>query len=303
MNSKTKKSFSYKAKFIYLSLFLASLFLLTISHYLKERPLFEALTLELGIAGIIALILIFTFEKVTKTEREEATEKQIQDITQNLFNAIFKRYIPDSVFSEVERSLFTSDVIRTNYNVDYHISDVDEIKDFPSQDTSNHLRCSITSSYDLKNITDKEIEHTIKGFIELPIDESLQKFVKFTEFSVDNEVQNIDTKDNTNTGDHIVLTNKVKIGPKSKVSIKSRFITIKRKVDSEIWSSRIPSDGIKITVSSPPSITVKASANHSSKLNHSKRNDSNIIRSQEWSINTGIFPHQSIIFWWKDSKI
>jgi len=284
----------------YIVLVIISIALLSISHTINESEFLRLLLLELGIAGIIALILIFTIEKITKEEREKATKSQIQDITENLFNAIFKRYIPDSVFSEVERCLFSSDVVRTNYRVDYDIGDISQINNFPDDDKQNYLACSIRTSFDLKNISDKEIEYDVRSFIELPMDEKLQKFVNFQSFSVDNVDIGI-TGVEKSDGSHTILTKSVKIGPKSKVSIVTKYATIKRKTDSEIWASLIPSDGIKIAISSPPSIQVKASANHSTKLIHSLISSTNIITKQEWSINTGIFPHQSVIFWWSDS--
>ena len=301
MNSKTKKSFSDKAKFIYLSLFLVSLFLLTISHFLKEYPLFEALTLELGIAGIIALILIFTVERLTKEEREKATKGQTQEIAVNLFNAIFKRYIPDSVFTEVERCLFSNDVVRTGHTIYYHISAVNNIDGFPEKDKQSHLQCDITSQYELKNITDKDIEYTVKPHIELTIDERLQGFVKFTSFSIDSIDKDVTCA--KNTGTHMILNKTIKIAAKGKVSITTKSVTIRRKIDSEIWASKIPSEGMKIIIASSPSIKVEASANHSTELVHDTISKNNDLITQSWSINSGIFPHQSIIFWWKDSKI
>lgn len=296
MNTSTN-SYSDKAKYVYITLFFVSLGLLTFSHYLDKNLFWHLLTLELGIAGIVAFILIFTIERLTKEERENATKKQIQSITKNLFHAIYGRYIPDSVFSEVERSLFSCDVVRTNYQINYAISAVSQIPEFPTEEAKEHLMCSITSRYDLKNITDKEIKYDIRSFIELPIDKELWQFVKFSEISIDGTSCDISTE---NTDSHIVLTQMARIGPKSKISVITKCVTIKRKTDSEVWASIIPSDGIKMTVSSPPHIEVKASENHSTALNYSLINESNIITTEEWSINTGVFPHQSIIFWWKD---
>lgn len=290
-----------KEKFIYFVLTATSIILLIVSQILKPNHEFWGLfTLELGIAGVIALILIFTVEKITKEEREEAVKAQIEDISKNLFHAIYGRYIPDSVFTEVERSLFSSDVVRINHNIYYHISAINSIDRFPEKDKQNHLQCHITSKYDLKNITDKEIEYTVRPHIELAVDENLHDFVKFVSFSVNNKEQSIE--DAKNTGVHVTLNKVVTIAAKSKASITTKSTIIKRKVDSEIWASKIPSDGMKITVASNPSVKIEANANHSTKLSHSIVSENNDLVIQTWEISSGIFPHQSIIFWWKDAR-
>lgn len=70
---------------------------------------------------------------------------------------------------------------------------------------------------------------------------------------------------------------------------------IKQKLDQEIWASRIPSDGIKLTVSIPSKdLVVYANALHSEPLLPIINNDA----TKSWELNHGIFPFQSVVFWW-----
>ncbi len=91
---------------VYLTIFCISLLFLVISaHYHSEWPVLSPFFKELGVAGVIALILVFTIEKFTRQRHEKAANTLVEKINNNLFHAIYKRYIPEEVFSEVEKSL------------------------------------------------------------------------------------------------------------------------------------------------------------------------------------------------------
>jgi len=265
---------------------------------------------ELGIAFFVALILIYTFEKNSRELDREETEKKVAKISENLFNAIYGRYIPDVVFSEVERSLFSTDIVRVNYSIDYMLVKIDnennENNKISEKDEKSHFFCEINSAYILKNITDKEIRHTVVSKIEMPIDKELKNNVCFESFTLDGDELTksdfgscISTTEDEN---HMVFKKEVIIGPRSKVDIKMGLRTIRRKTDQEVWSSRLPSNGMTIRVHCPPSVNVQANGNHSTELKYRKISNNSLAKIQEWSIDGGIFPYQSIIFWWQDSE-
>ena len=100
------------------------------------------------------------------------------------------------------------------------------------------------------------------------------------------------------TDQHVIFRHDVDIPAGAKVDIRTRSVLIKKKTDAEIWCSRLPSDGLTLTVSTPTKgLTVKASANHSEALQ--QKLDNPVTR--KWVLDFGIFPYQSIIFFWQPS--
>ena len=63
----------------------------------------------------------------------------------------------------------------------------------------------------------------------------------------------------------------------------------------EVWSTRIPSDGLTLSVRHPTNLQVDATANHSQKLDP-LLSQPNI---HKWKLDHGMFPFQSVVFWWK----
>ena len=94
---------------------------------------------------------------------------------------------------------------------------------------------------------------------------------------------------------HLILQYKVTIPPNSSVVVEVDSKTMKRMLDMEVWASRLPSTGMTIVVNSPPGINVQANANHSQELSISPTQAG---RSVTLELAHGIFPFQSIIFWW-----
>ncbi len=86
----------------------------------------------------------------------------------------------------------------------------------------------------------------------------------------------------------------VELKGSSEIEIYMDCSMIKRKVDMEVWSSRVPSEGFTLKVNTPSGIKVNATANHFEQLQ--KRDGANGLVT--WKLNYGIFPFQSVIFWW-----
>src|SRR5690349_7633454 len=145
-NSNDKKVESY----VYVIVGLVSIGCILLSVYLhtiwsKEgddehffRHLIYLFISELGVAGIVALLIISTIEKFTRNKHEKAAKDQISTIKENLFYAIYRRHIPPEVFSEVERCLLLKDIIRRDYSIEYDLSPLEE-EEIGSPSEQGHL--------------------------------------------------------------------------------------------------------------------------------------------------------------------
>jgi hypothetical protein len=252
---------------------------------------------ELGIAGLVALVIIITIERFTRSKHQLAADRLIDRIKRNLFDAIFKRHIPAEVFEEVERCLLTNNIVRRNYSVNYSIRSIpdEEVNKgaISKADADSHLFCTVSCRYELHNITDGITKAPIELHLELPIDEALRKFVEIEELRIDNSITQINKK--PDTASHRGSMNEVTISANGSVKVSIRGKTVKRKTDMEVWASRLPSDGMKLQVVAPPTIRVNAVANHSSSLTYEVLDNG---QTHVWELERGIFPFQSIIFWW-----
>ena len=299
---------------IYLVIFVVSILFvaagLLIKYLYKDADDFWSLMApfflsELGIAGIIALVIISTIEKFTKKRHEKAANKLISRMNINLFHAIYGRYIPSKIFEEVEKCLLNSRVLRTDYSIDYSLNYItdDEAREhqITPQDKDNHLFCGVFSRYKLTNASARYVKHLVEIHLELPIDKSMKRFIRVDNVKI-NDVA-IDEKVITDscryTDQHLIFSHPVRIPQGGEVSVSMNCHTIKRKLDAEVWASRIPSDGLILRVTMPEGLHVKATANHSEPLEMDSIDNG---KTHIWQLNHGIFPFQSVIFWWKATE-
>ncbi|MDD5299429.1 MAG: hypothetical protein PHD65_02935 [Gallionella sp.] len=302
-------TFSPFEKSVYVILGLASIGSLSIGKFLHINSegasqsfwahFSELFFTEVGIAGFVALALIATIERFTRDKHERAADSLIERIKTNLFHAIYRRHIPQEIFEEVEHCLLTKNVIRRNYIVNFWLREITAMEaaneGITQDDMNNHLFCELSPTYELENISEGRTATDICVSLERPIDENLLKFVRIESVKVDGVPVDISNSCEF-TSTHVQLKHEISIPAKSKTKIAIRAHTIKRKTDSEIWASILPSDGIKLEVSAPKSISVHAYANHSKKLTYESFEGG---MRHVWELEHGIFPYQSVIFWWK----
>jgi hypothetical protein len=264
--------------------------------YVETPLLVKGLLHELGFAGLIAVILIFTIEAFNRERHQMSADSLLEKINGNLFRAIYKRYIPEKVFEEVEKCVMRCNVFRTDHSLDYTIDT------FPVGTAlkveAEYFNCTAQTSYKLTNLLEQVAAHDVVVQIELPIDKQLFEYCTITEMKIGGDSmtkEEIESHTTTNAS-HRIFRKTISIPRNGEIKISTKSNLLKKKMDSEIWCSRLPSDGLTLTVSTPSKgLVVNAIANHSEALDHVLNNHV----TQKWILDYGIFPHQSIIFWWK----
>lgn len=279
-----------KEKMTYLLVASASLILLLISVVISDDfKTLASFLKELAFAGFIALIVIFTVEKFSKERHRIESEKLVKSINKNLFNAIYDRHIPNHVFREVEKLLLNNDVTRKNYSVIYTIEKI--------KDDDKHYKCTVQGSYDLENISDKDITHVVKGGLEKPLDENLIKNCGFIDFRCDGKsLSKQDIKKHTTLSNGQILFNypiEMKAGATARINQVGSLI--KLKTDQETWLANVSSDGFQLTVHAPEGVDFLAKSIHST--------EADLVQDSEtkktWEIKSGMIPNQGFIFWWQ----
>ena len=275
---------------IYGLMFLVGVLLLIVAYNLIKEGLFFYLCKEVGFALIVAIFLVFTIEKFTREHHQAAADELMQKTHKNLFHAIYKRYIPEKIFEEIEKSVMESDVMRSRYELDYTIEQHHSRGDL--------VTCTAQSSYILESVVDAPVEYRIVIQLELPIEKEFHQECSIDELMIDGKpISPQELKLGIDRdSDYCTLIHTLKMNARGKYKIASKSRLIKKTTDMEVWASRIPSDGLQLTVSTPNKfLDVSATAKHSQKLEVRLNNDV----TKKWDLPYGIFPYQSIIFWWK----
>jgi len=101
-------------------------------------------------------------------------------------------------------------------------------------------------------------------------------------------------------GANIEKSEVVTLEPFGQVTVKMTGTTVKRKIDSEVWASVLPSDGVVVRIEAPTDIELHCRANHSKSIVKCETHDAKMERV--WKLEHGMIPYQSIIVWWNGCK-
>lgn len=288
-----------EAHWLYLALGLLGMLLIYASQSVvpDSWPNLALLCKEAGFAAVVATLLIFTIERVNRDRHQRAADALLERINTDLFRAIYQRYIPKQIFAEVEKCLLKSNVLRENYSVDYSLDFLDENCALLPQQRDLHLKCSIFSKYRVVNLTDSAVVHPVELHLERPVDDALLPYAVIDEIHIDgNRLGDDVVRQATRLeATHLIFCHQVSLDAGASIDVSITCRTMRRRDDMEVWASRIPATGLTLRVNAPSKIKVQATANHSEPLKEVKMNNDKV---HIWELNHGIFPFQSVIFWW-----
>jgi len=285
---------------IYLVVGLLSVLLIVIygSGWLASYPMVNLLIKEFGAAGLVAIFLIFTIERITRERHQRAADELIERINTDIFRAIYKRRIPEAVFVEFERLLLTTNVYRTHLEVIYTLQPLDDGVATNPEKGGDFLRCSIQSTFELRNLTENDIWHPIYLFLDAPPDSRFADRCGIGQVKVDGTLLSPET-----IAQHLKMTEggsrfnyRVGIPAGKSVRIATTVNSVKPVINTEVWISSYPSDGLILTVT-----TIGVALDVSARAAHTQRLDREIDNAvtKRWTLRRGLLPSQSVYFWWK----
>lgn len=259
---------------------------------------FHATLVSIVQSLLVAGVMMIIIETISKKAQQISSEELIKKINKNLFFAVYRRQLDTGLVEEIEKSIFESKVFRMGHELTYTINPVNRDLDI-SMDGINHVVCEINSTYSLKNITQEKIVHPIRMDIELPIDSKWNDHCQCVSIKVDG-VEVKGKAEERISGAQKIVTYNIEIAAGAEVSISTGATQIKRATDSEIWASRIPSNGMRLTLVTPRGdIETFAHANHRSDIKCLSEDSGS---SKVWKLDQFILPHQSLVFWWKSKE-
>lgn len=288
------------AHLFYVAVFLASCVMLLIysAGWLSPWSTLQGLVKEIGFAGLVSIILIYTIERYTRERHQKMAEELMDRINTDIFRAVYKRRVPESVFREFERLLLNANVCRSDLELTYTLRERQPEDGIAAADAEQFVSCLIQSSYELHNMTDHEITHPVYVFIDAPIEQRFATLCGLRDVTIDGKPLAADVirqhSDAREGGDR--FNYKLHLAPKARVRVSTTVAQVKSAHNTEVWVCSYPSDGLKLTVNTPGrDFGVWARAAHSQRLERDLDNEV----TRRWRLRHGILPSQCLYFWWK----
>ncbi|WP_417447829.1 hypothetical protein [Idiomarina abyssalis] len=223
-----------------------------------------------------------------------------QQNAKNVLSSVYQRLIPEAAFKEIESVLFNARLERKRYNIGIILRKLENIEGMSNAELSEYLALTMHSSYRLYNLTDKEYDTKVEFGLEIPNEQKLQQVTKIDSIMINGEEKLSEGKSTKNN--HICDASvPVKIPAKGYIDVSMSGQSVKRKIDSEVWASLMPSDGVIVSIEGPDGLEIECRPNHSKQFEI--RPTPKNINKKQFELNHGILPHQSIVAWWNGENI
>ncbi|MEH8015653.1 hypothetical protein MN202_00275 [Rheinheimera muenzenbergensis] len=260
---------------------------------------------ELGVTAVVASIVGFTIEKFLKKRQFEASEQFREQLGKNVLSAVFKRFIPDTLYEEIKDSVLESTILKKDSVMTYEISfpqDVD-LNDVKADLRKELVKVKITSEHVISNQGYTKRKFKVRYGVSCDLDKILADRVKIDYGQIgeipmsDKELSDFTKKLDGNSG--VGFEKEIELGPQDEIKVLFRSHTFRRKNDSEIWTTTTPADGMKLKIIAPQSIEIYGRGLHTKPVK--KEICIHNENAFTFNINAGVYPHQGFAFWWREN--
>lgn len=246
------------------------------------------LFVELGIAGFISIAVILTVEARSRSELKKETDGLSAAINENIFKAVYKRSIPDSVLTELEQCGLRAKVIRRKYDLRYSFGEL----------SGEFIPIDICNIYEVENITGGSEYVPISLMLEKAMSARLADETKVTKVEIDSVPMDEDEMNkyvqSTDIAEEFSYSLQLSAGEKRHIRLEGRLY--KQVRDMEVWSFSQPTENIRLTIlSQNAGFTIHVRANHSSTIENLDRTENGLY---VYEVNRAFVAHQSLVFWW-----
>jgi hypothetical protein len=120
--------------------------------------------LEIGIGFITALVIALTVDISTRAQEKKEHEKKLQEIGENIFNALFRTAVDKELVREMYLALILPKFIREDLTLVYEFENVPGQGSLPLNERK--LKLIHTFSFKAKNVTDQKVGYRVSPQIE-----------------------------------------------------------------------------------------------------------------------------------------
>lgn len=315
------KFWKLEDKAFLLKLFFGGFFLILVSKGLDKivisdsYPLLSlvvvAITLfikEAGIAIMIAAVLGYTVEELSRAKQLKEINEFTQKVSENVLAAVFKKIIPDSIYGEVKRSVLDQTIIKLDAKLRYNLKEIPKSEaskyGLTSEECDLYLICEVTTTHKLKNLSEIAIKgHEIKCGVSCDLHKGLSEKVVIHRAIIGEVLTEEELQKSIELGDGRGVKQFKKVidlEPEEELSICFCSTTFKRIEDTEVWTTLTPTENMTVEISFPEKLEVGVRANHPKKAVMVPANPADNIVTYE--LTHGVFPFQGITFWWHLTK-
>ena len=243
---------------------------------------------EIGHAIIVASVLGVTVDLYARKRHEILADEVTRKINTDVIGAIYGQQFPAKIRAEVQKNFLEQRIHREDLEVTYSFSVL--------PGNGERLLVKEQSSFIFVNTTDQAVPYELEAFVECPIEEGLRQHCKIVSASIDGEPVAEDELMGKFFADGMELrwSKTITIPAQGRVEISSACQTIKYMRDVESWSTLYPSDGITLSVTLDAPLNVFAKCVNSGTL----KQEVDSIHFKRWKLDNGLFPGQSLTFWW-----
>ena len=269
------------------------------------RELFFDILRDLGISLLLAAVVAGGIEIVARMERQRAVQDEEKRIKTNVLAAVVERDVPRQWLDFVVELLRKTDFIRNTLRVSMTLTRDEEASKKVGRPV---VILGISSSFNVKNVSDKRAKYDVRVFIENPWDPALQDLVQLNEIVVNGEPltpSQLDVADKAWDEDQNArkFLHEVWLESGEQAHIQAGYEMPKYDPDTSTWASIVPSEDLTMEVTGPAGMTVVVTPKHIAR----DRNDKLVkiatrTRKISFSIREPVFPYTVVEVNWSSPK-
>jgi len=304
----------YRRFVIYGALAVLSIALLGVGYWLHQahrdqadpdptRSFAEHFADELGIAGIVALILALTIESLSHREFRKLAQEERDSIKRDVFHYVYGHWIPEEVRTEIDAQILKSLFIKRNLTLTHEIN--------PYHPNPKYVILTTHITYELYNLTGKTQTYHLLTFSEAAPEPGLQEEARYLSIRVDDcehpfaleGDQLVASQNNNKIGGHLCVEKDIGILHDRPARFALSMKTLKSLEDGyDIFLCSDPTCGfdLKVNVQSLD-LEVSAHAFHPETMAVALEHNPTIKR-HHWSIKRPLLIHQGAYVYWRPKR-
>ena len=278
------------------------------------------LVLEIGIAFITGCVVALTVEFFMRNLAQREHEVHRQEISENIFFALFRTAVTDELISEMYKSLLVPKFVRENLEIKYTFIPLPDQEKVPLGD-NKRLILKQTISFKARNITDQRVTYTMRPQDEVVIQHDSYT-IPFKELLMEVEDQKpyysiedqkvhlygsgltkqIDT-DYSAGMSCILKMQKVRVDPNQCVQVLIVVEKVCRYADMEAWVTANAAKDLKLIVELSDqqfsNLEFCAHQTHRQPLVKMPFSETKAPTSHTWRLDYPILPYQGVMLRWR----